>query len=428
MGTLVVEGSQSLKGEVTPSGNKNAALPMLTAALLTDEEITLHNIPDIGDVRTMRDLLKSLGVRIDVLDTHSWKLKATDVRNAELDPELCRKIRASILLAGPMLGRTGVVELPPPGGDVIGRRRVDTHFIALKEFGVDVNHSEREFKLSVPTRLRGANVLLDEASVTATENAITTAVTAKGHTTIRNAASEPHVQELCHFLNGMGAKIKNIGSNTLQIEGVEGLHGGEFTIGPDYLEVVSFIGAAVVTDGSIRIRKAAPQHLDMVRLVFGRLGVFWETEDDDIIVPANQPLEIVPDLGGAIPQINVMPWPSFPTDLMSIAIVVATQSAGTVLFHDWMYPSRMFFTDKLVSMGARITLCDPHRCIVVGPNVLLGENLDSPDIRAGMALVLAALTARGTSQIRNIGQIDRGYERFDEKLRDLGAKISRLED
>lgn len=428
MGTLVIEGNHPLNGEITPSGNKNAALPMLTAALLTDEEITLHNIPNIGDVRTMRDLLRSMGVEIEVLDTHSWILKATKIRNAELDPELCRKIRASILLAGPMLGRTGVVDLPPPGGDVIGRRRLDTHFIALKEFGVDVNYSEREYKLSVANKLMGANVLLDEASVTATENAITTAVTAKGNTIIRNAASEPHVQELCHFLNVMGAKIMNIGSNTLQIEGVEQLHGGEFTIGPDYLEVVSFIGAAVVTKGSIRIHKAAPHHLDMVRLVFGRLGVFWETEGEDILVPANQPLEIVPDLGGAIPQINVMPWPSFPTDIMSIAIVIATQSSGTVLFHDWMYPSRMFFTDKLVSMGARITLCDPHRCIVVGPNVLLGEYLDSPDIRAGMALVLAALTANGTSQIRNIGQIDRGYERIDEKLALLGAKISRIED
>jgi UDP-N-acetylglucosamine 1-carboxyvinyltransferase len=428
MGTLVIEGSQPLKGEVTPSGNKNAALPMLTAALLTDEDITLHNIPDIGDVRTMRDLLRSLGVEIEILDTHSWRLRASDVRNTDLDPELCRKIRASILLAGPMLGRVGIVELPPPGGDVIGRRRIDTHFIALKAFGVDVDYSEREFKLSVPSSLQGANVLLDEASVTATENAITTAVTAKGHTTIRNAASEPHVQELCQFLNSMGARIENIGSNTLQIEGVERLHGGEFTIGPDYLEVVSFIGAAAVTNGSIRIRNAAPHHLDMVRLVFGRLGVFWETEGDDIIVPSNQPLEIDPDLGGAIPQINVMPWPSFPTDLMSIAIVVATQSEGTALFHDWMYPSRMFFTDKLVSMGARITLCDPHRCIVVGPNDLLGENLDSPDIRAGMALVLAALTAKGTSRIRSIGQIDRGYEQIDNKLRMLGAKISREED
>lgn len=428
MGTLIIEGNHPLSGEVTPSGNKNAALPMLAAALLTDEEITLHNIPDIGDVRTMRDLLKSLGVQIEVVNPHSWKLRATNVHNAELDPVLCKKIRASILLAGPMLGRTGELELAPPGGDVIGRRRIDTHFLALKEFGVDVVYSEGQFKLTAAGRLVGADVLLDEASVTATENAITIAVTARGLTTIRNAASEPHVQELCNFLNGLGAKIKNIGSNTLQIEGVDQLHGGEFTIGPDYLEVVSFIGAAVVTGGNIRIRNAAPKHLDMVRLVFGRLGVIWETEGEDIIVPADQPLEIVPDFGGAIPQINVMPWPSFPTDLMSIAIVVATQSTGTILFHDWMYPSRMFFTDKLVSMGARITLCDPHRCIIVGPNALLGENLDSPDIRAGMALVLAALTARGTSKIRNMGQIDRGYEKIDEKLKMLGAKISRIED
>ncbi len=428
MGTLIIEGNHPLSGEVTPSGNKNAALPMLAAALLTDEEITLHNIPDIGDVRTMRDLLKSLGVQIEVVNPHSWKLRAANVHNAELDPVLCKKIRASILLAGPMLGRTGELELAPPGGDVIGRRRIDTHFLALKEFGVDVVYSEGQFKLTAAGRLVGADVLLDEASVTATENAITIAVTARGLTTIRNAASEPHVQELCNFLNGLGAKIKNIGSNTLQIEGVDQLHGGEFTIGPDYLEVVSFIGAAVVTGGNIRIRNADPKHLDMVRLVFGRLGVIWETEGEDIIVPADQPLEIVPDFGGAIPQINVMPWPSFPTDLMSIAIVVATQSTGTILFHDWMYPSRMFFTDKLVSMGARITLCDPHRCIIVGPNVLLGENLDSPDIRAGMALVLAALTARGTSKIRNMGQIDRGYEKIDEKLKMLGAKISRIED
>jgi len=428
MGTLVIEGNHPLSGEVTPSGNKNAALPMLTAVLLTDEEITLHNIPDIGDVRTMRDLLKSLGVQIEVVNPHSWKLRATNVRNAELDPELCKRIRASILLAGPMLGRTGELELAPPGGDVIGRRRIDTHFLALKEFGVDVKYSEGQFRLAAAGRLVGADVLLDEASVTATENAISIAVTARGLTTIRNAASEPHVQELCHFLNGLGANIKNIGSNTLQIEGVDQLHGGEFTIGPDYLEVVSFIGAAVVTGGNIRIRNAAPKHLDMVRLVFGRLGVIWETEGEDIIVPADQPLEIVPDFGGAIPQINVMPWPSFPTDLMSIAIVVATQSTGTVLFHDWMYPSRMFFTDKLVSMGARITLCDPHRCIIVGPNSLLGENLDSPEIRAGMALVLAALSAKGTSKIRNIGQIDRGYEKIDEKLKLLGAQISRIED
>jgi UDP-N-acetylglucosamine 1-carboxyvinyltransferase len=425
--TLAIHGGHPLRGVVTPSGNKNAALPMLASCLLSDQAITLQNLPSIGDVRTMRHLLRSLGVDIEVLNDHAWKVQARQVRKADLDPDLCRQIRASILIAGPMLGRVGEIELPPPGGDVIGRRRVDTHFLALKAFGVEVKYSEREFRLSAPKGLKGANVLLDEASVTATENAIMTAVIAEGDSTIRNAASEPHIQELCHFLNRLGAKIGNIGSNTLQIEGVAALNGGEFTIGPDYLEVVSFIGAAAVTRGEIRIQNAAPQHLDMIRLVFSRLGVVWQVEGDDIIVPADQSLKIVPDLGGAIPQISVMPWPAFPTDLMSIAIVVATQSQGTVLFHDWMYPSRMFFTDKLVSMGARITLCDPHRCIVLGPNRLLGEHLDSPDIRAGMALVIAALAAEGTSHIRNIGQIDRGYENIDKKLQQLGADITRLE-
>jgi len=427
MRTLIIEGGHPLQGVITPSGNKNAALPMLTACLLTNEPILLHNLPDIGDVRTMRELLQSLGVEIEILDPHHWRLTAQKVRNADLNPELCRMIRASILLAGPMLGRVGEIELPPPGGDVIGRRRVDTHFLALEAFGVEVIYSEREFKLRAPHGLHGANIILDEASVTATENAIMAAVTAKGHSIIRNAASEPHVQELCRFLNRLGAKIENIGSNTLHIGGVESLQGGEFTIGPDYLEVVSFIGAAAVTGGSIQIRNAAPEYLDMIRLVFGRLGVVWEIKDGDLFIPPNQLMEIVPDFGGAIPQINVMPWPAFPTDLMSIAIVIATQSKGTVLFHDWMYPSRMFFTDKLVGMGARITLCDPHRCIVLGPNRLLGETLDSPDIRAGMAMVLAALAAEGTSQIRNIGQIERGYEQIDEKLRQVGAHVTRLE-
>lgn len=427
MRTLIIEGGQPLKGEITPSGNKNAALPMLTACLLTDQPILLANLPDIGDVRTMRELLQSLGVEIHMISSHQWSLTARQVCNADLDPELCKNIRASILLAGPMLGRLGEIELPPPGGDVIGRRRVDTHFLAFEAFGAEVKYSGREFKLRAPHGLHGADVLLDEASVTATENALMAAVTAKGHSIIRNAASEPHVQELCHFLNRLGAKIENIGSNTLHVAGVDSLSGGEFRIGPDYLEVVSFIGAAAVTGGSIRIRDAAPKYLDMIRLVFGRLGVIWETEGDDLLIPASQPMEIVPDIGGAIPQINVMPWPAFPTDLMSIAIVIATQAKGTVLFHDWMYPSRMFFTDKLVAMGARITLCDPHRCIVVGPNRLLGETLDSPDIRAGMAMVIAALAAEGVSQIRNIGQIERGYEQIDEKLRQLGAKITRLE-
>jgi UDP-N-acetylglucosamine 1-carboxyvinyltransferase len=269
---------------------------------------------------------------------------------------------------------------------------------------------------------------LDEASVTATENAIMGAVRAQRTSVIRNAASEPHVQELCHFLNGLGARIRNIGSNTLEIEGVDRLHGGEYTIGPDYLEVVSFIAAASVTGGSIRIRKAAPQHLDMIRLVFNRLGVDWIEKEGDLLVAARHPLEIESDLGGFVPEITVMPWPAFPTDLVSIAIVVASQAKGSVLFHDWMYPSRMFFVDKLVSMGARIILCDPHRCIVEGPTQLIAEHLDSPDIRAGMALVLAALAAKGTSTIRNVGQIERGYERIDEKLRQLGAQIERIDD
>ena len=427
MSSFLIEGGQPLRGEIIPSGNKNAALPLLAACLLTDEPVVLHNLPDIGDVRTMRRLLESLGVGIETLDVHTWRIQASQVREADLDPDLCRGMRASILLAGPMVKRTKKIELPPPGGDVIGRRRVDTHLLALGAMGVDFAYSEGEFRLHAPRGLHGADILLDEASVTATENAVMAAVTAQGKSVIRNAASEPHVQELCHFLNRLGGRIENIGSNTLHIEGVPRLHGGEFTIGPDYLEVVSFIGAAVVTRGEIWIRQAAPQHLDMIRLVLGRLGVTWQVAGEDILVPSGQKLEVVPDLRGAIPQINVMPWPAFPTDLMSLAIVLASQSTGTVLFHDWMFEGRMFFIDKLAAMGARIVLCDPHRCIVAGPSRLMGEQMESPDIRAGLALVLAALAAEGTSQIRNIGQIERGYERIDEKLRLLGARIQRLE-
>ena len=400
----------------------------MTSCLMTDEPVTLHNVPDIGDVDTMRSLLDSLGVEQEQLGRGSLRLRAHAAVRGRLDPELCRRIRASILLAGPMLSRFGGIDLPPPGGDVIGRRRVDTHLLALKHLGAEVGYNQREFHMEAPGRLRGGQVLLDEASVTATENAIMGAVRAKESSVIRNAASEPHVQELCHFLNGLGAKIRNIGSNTLEIEGVERLHGGEYTIGPDYLEVVSFIAAASVTGGSVRIRKAAPQHLDMIRLVFNRLGVDWVDEEGDILVAPRPSLEVQSDLGGFVPEITVMPWPAFPTDLVSIAIVVASQAKGSVLFHDWMYPSRMFFVDKLVSMGARIILCDPHRCIVEGPTQLIGEHLDSPDIRAGMALVLAALAAKGTSTIRNVGQIERGYERIDEKLRQLGAQIERVND
>lgn len=428
MEKFIIQGGIPLSGEITPSGNKNAALPLLAATLLTDEPVVFRNVPNIRDVLDMRSLLESLGTRIELISPDTLEIQAAEVQPANLDPDNCRRIRASILLAGPMIARTGKLRLPPPGGDVIGRRRTDTHILALQALGAEIEYDrgEQAFEFNVPGKLHGANILLDEASVTATENTIMAAVTAKGTTVIRNAASEPHVQELCHFLNILGARIENIGSNTLLIQGVEKLHGGEFSIGPDYLEVVSFIGAAVVTGGNITIRNAGIQYLDMIRMVFGRLGVRWEVDQDDITVPSNQRLSIEPDLGDAIPEIKVMTWPAFPTDLMSIAIVVATQSTGSILFHDWMYPSRMFFIDKLVGMGAHIVLCDPHRCIVQGPTRLFGEKMESPDIRAGMSLVLAALAAKGSSTIRNVGQIDRGYEKVDEKLRSLGAQIERV--
>jgi len=426
MDRFIIQGGTPLSGVVTPSGNKNAALPLLAACLLTDEPIVLHNVPVIRDVVDMRNLLSSLGVSIQPLDNHSLRIQASEVRGADLDPDLCRRIRASILLAGPMVARTGELELPPPGGDVIGRRRVDTHIKALRALGAQAEYNRVEHLFRFKGDLKGANILLDEASVTGTENAIMAAVTAPGLTILRNAASEPHVQELCNFLNLLGAKIENIGSNTLHITGVPKLHGGEFTIGPDYLEVISYVAAAAVTRGSIRIRQAGPQYLDMIAIVFGRLGVEWQADGEDLVIPSDQRLEIEPDLGDAIPEISVNTWPAFPTDLMSIAIVVSTQSKGTVLFHDWMYPSRMFFIDKLVNMGAHIVLCDPHRCIVNGPSVLTGERLESPDIRAGMSLLLAALAARGTSEIRNVSQIERGYERVDEKLLALGAHIERV--
>ena len=423
MDKFIINGGIPLHGEVTPGGNKNAALPLLSACLLSEEPVTLRNVPDIKDVQIMGELIKSLGVEIKKLEATTWQIHAKEIHPTDLDPDLCRKIRASILLAGPVVAKTGNLQLPPPGGDVIGRRRVDTHLLALEKLGAEV-HYDRAFKFKAKG-LKGADILLDETSVTATENAIMASVLARGMSIIRNAASEPHVQDLCHLLNAMGAKISNIGSNTLNIEGVPALHGADFEIGPDYLEVISFVGAAAVTRGEITIKNAGVQYLDMIRLVFKRLGVVWEERGNDLYVPSNQKLMIEPDLGGAIPTINVMPWPAFPTDLMSIAIVTATQSQGTVLFHDWMYPSRMFFTDKLVAMGAQIVLCDPHRCIVQGPTPLAGEKMESPDIRAGMALVLASLSAHGQSIIRNVNQIDRGYEKVEEKLRNLGADIIR---
>jgi UDP-N-acetylglucosamine 1-carboxyvinyltransferase len=424
MEKFIIEGGTPLSGEVTPAGNKNAALPLVAACLLTNEPVTLHNVPHIQDVLVMRKLIESLGAQVEDLDADSWRVTARDMRPADLDPDICRRIRASILVAGPMAARVDEFKLPPPGGDVIGRRRLDTHMLALRALGVGVQY-ERGFTFK-SHGLRGADFLMDEASVTATENAIMAAVTARGDTVIRNAASEPHVQELCHFLNALGAQIEEIGSNTLHIHGVSSLHGGEFTIGPDYLEVISFVGAAAVTRGSIRVKNAGVNNLHMIAHVFERLGVTWNVDGDDLVVPADQSLEIIPDMDGAIPEIKTNVWPAFPTDLISIAITVATQATGSVMFHDWMFSGRMYFTDKLVGMGAKIILCDPYRCLIQGPNQLYGENLESPDIRAGMSMLLAALAAQGKSTVRNIGQIERGYQDVDKKLLALGAKIERV--
>ncbi|MGD1996394.1 MAG: UDP-N-acetylglucosamine 1-carboxyvinyltransferase [Anaerolineae bacterium] len=425
MEELIIEGGYPLRGALVPSGNKNAALPAMAACLLTDEPVVLHNVPDIQDVWTMEELLTEIGVEIERLGSHTLRLHAHDVRMPAFDREKFRRIRGSILLAGPMLARAGWVELPPPGGDVIGRRRVDTHFTAFRALGAEVKADET-FRLEA-RQLRGEDILLDEASVTGTENAVMAAVLAQGTTVIRNAASEPHVQDLCQLLNQLGARIEGVGSNLLTIQGVDHLHGGEFTIGPDYMEVGSYIAMTAMTGGEVRIRDAAPHHLRMIRFVFERLGVRVEVEGDDVVVPADQSLAVVPDVGGAIPTIKDAPWPAFPADLMSIAIALATQVEGTVLFHEKMFESRLYFLDNLIFMGARIVLCDPHRCVVQGPSPLHGDVLVSPDIRAGITLLGAALCAEGQSIIRNVEQIDRGYEKVEEKLQRLGAHVERVQ-
>ncbi len=426
MDTFIIEGGHELSGVVVPSGNKNAAMPMLAACLLTDGPVTLHNVPSIRDVGTMIELLETIGVSVQNKGNGTLVLGASGARPGQFDPDLFRHIRGSILLAGPMLARFGYVDLPRPGGDTIGRRRVDTHMLAFRALGTELALNET-FRLQV-RKLQGADILLDQASVTGTENALMAAVLAKGTTIIRNAASEPHVQDLCHLINCMGGQIEGIGSNTLTIHGVDRLGGGEFTLGSDYMEVGSFVGLAAVTGGEILIKNAMPEHMRMIAMVYERLGVQIEFRGDDLLVPRGQSLTVVPDLGGAIPEIADMPWPAFPPDLMSVALVVATQTVGTVLIHEKMFESRLYFVDKLIGMGARIILCDPHRAVVQGPSWLNGDELVSPDIRAGMALLIAALCARGQSIIRNIVQIDRGHERIDDKLRALGARIERVTD
>ncbi len=420
-----VEGGHRLAGTIRPSGNKNAALPIIAAALLTDQPVVLENVPRIADTETLVDLVRSVGTEIEWTDRNVLRIHAREVRAASLDPALCAKIRASILLAGPLLARSGEVYLPPPGGDVIGRRRVDTHFLAFEQLGatfaVDAGFEIRA------SGLRGADVFLDEPSVTATENALMAATAARGTTVLRNAASEPHVQDLARFLVALGAQVDGVGTNTMTVHGGRSLHGATYRIGPDHIEVGSFVGLAAVTCSSLRIADAGVEHLRSVRMGFERLGVICEVDGADLVVPANQPREIQPDLGGHVPKLEDQPWPAFPADLMSIAIVTATQCRGLILMHEKMFESRMFFVDKLVSMGARIVLCDPHRALVAGPSELRAGTVESPDIRAGMAMLLAALCARGTSTINNVGQIDRGYERIDERLNALGARIRRID-
>jgi UDP-N-acetylglucosamine 1-carboxyvinyltransferase len=420
----IVEGGHRLRGAIEPSGNKNSALPIIAGSLLSEHPVTLENVPRIRDTETLVELIRSVGASAEWRGRNRLAIHAKDIRAADLDPDLCARIRASILLAGPLLARCGEVVLPPPGGDVIGRRRLDTHFLAFEQLGasVEANHGLR-FHC---TQLRGADVFLDEPSVTATENALVAAVAAHGTTYLRNAASEPHVQDLAHFLVALGARIEGIGTNTMVIEGQATLGQASYSIQPDHIEVGSLIGLAAVTRSSLRIVRAGVEHLRSILMGFERLGIACEIAGDDLIVPSDQTLKIKDDFGGHVPKLEDQPWPAFPADLMSIAIVTASQCDGVILMFEKMFESRMFFVDKLIAMGARIVLCDPHRAIVAGPSKLRGASMISPDIRAGMAMLLAAVCAEGTSTINNADQIERGYERIEERLNALGAKITRV--
>jgi UDP-N-acetylglucosamine 1-carboxyvinyltransferase len=418
-----IEGGTPIRGTVRASGNKNAALPCIAAALLTDEPVVLRNVPEIEDVHVMFSVFRELGGVVDKTAPNEYRLRIADLVRSDIPLDLSKKIRASILFAGPLLARTGKAILPPPGGDVIGRRRLDTHFLALTELGAAVE-IDGVFSFSAP-RLVGADIFLDEASVTATENAIMAAVMAHGRTSLTNAAGEPHVQDLCRMLVSMGARISGIGSNVLVIDGVKKLSGCVFELGADFMEVGSFIGLAAATRGEVIIERTRPQDLRPAAIAFGKLGIRWETEGTTIRVGANQTMKVNCDLGGMIPKIDDAPWPGFPPDLTSIITVTATQVEGTVLIHEKMFESRMFFVDKLIAMGARIVLCDPHRAVVSGPSPLSGSELVSPDVRAGMAMVIAALCARGSSVIRNVYQIERGYENLVDRLKALGARIER---
>ena len=413
-----------LRGEIVAAGNKNAALPLIAASLLTSEPVTLRNLPRIRDVNGMLEILCGLGATVEQLDPHSVRITTANVSKTDLDPKLSREIRTSLLFAGPMLARFGKIAIGQPGGDVIGRRRTDTHWLALRALGASLDASASGYRLE-SSGLAGADVHLDQASVTATENALLCAVRTPGRTVIRNAASEPHVQELAMVLVQMGARIHGIGTNTLEVKGVEQLRGIEHEVWSDHIEVGSFMVLAAMTHGEVTIHRCAPEHLQMTQAMFRRLGVDSEIDGDDLRVPAKERYVIEEDIGGKIPSVQSGLWPGFPSDLSSMATAMATQSVGTVIIHEWMFEGRMFWVGSLEGMGARLVLCDPHRVVVVGPSQLYGSEIRSPDIRAGLALLGAALSAKGTSRIDNIDQIDRGYEAIDERLRALGARITR---
>ena len=427
MEKFLVEGANSLKGSIEPSGNKNEALPVLAAVLLANDIVRLTNVPDILDIRSMCGILEELGVGVERTSSSSYVFDPTTLQHHSLDSKKAASIRGSFLLAGPLLAKKGRVELPYPGGDRIGLRPVHVHLQAFQQLGVKVDESKHgKFSMNVD-RLKGCHFQLEEASVMATENAVMAAVTAEGKTTIYNAACEPHVQGLCHFLNRMGAKIEGIGSNMLQIEGVSALSGGEYRIQPDHTEVGSFIGLAAVTKSELKNLNAGVQYLSVIRNMFEKIGIRTEADGDHLIVPKEQQRKVQTDIPGGIPKIDDSPWPGFPADLTSIITVTATQSEGAVLIFEKMFESRLFWVDKLISMGAQIILCDPHRVVVSGPSPLRGALVSSPDIRAGMALLIAAMGAQGTTEIMNIQQIDRGYESIDQRLNALGGNIKRVQ-
>ena len=427
MEKFVIEGGVPLSGTIVPAGNKNGALPILAACLLTEDEMVLRNVPGIADVETMLALLETLGARVQWLSSSEICIRSAGVDRFEVDRELSERIRASFLLAGPLLARFGHALMPPPGGDVIGRRRLDPHLDAFRALGATVEHGEN-IKIAAPIGLSPCDFLMDEPSVMATENALMAAALTNGPTVIRNAASEPHVQDLARMLVAMGAAIDGIGSNVMTVHGMKRLRGCTHTIAPDHVEIASFMALAGVTGGELLVRDTIPEDLRMIRLVFDRLGLRTELRGADVLVPGSQKLVIRNDAGDYMPKVESGPWPAFPADLTSIALALATQSEGSVIIHEKMFENRLFFTDKLQVMGAAITICDPHRAIVIGPRPLRSARVESPDIRAGMAMLIAALCADGVTEIGNVRQIDRGYERIDERLRALGARIQRLDD